>query len=60
MENVAAEDLATKFRETYGMCLHKVWAKIKLPSSLIMNMEAETSEEDARHNLGQLRAFGLV
>ena len=60
LENVAAEDLATKFREAYEMCLHVLWAKIKLPASLIMNMEAEKSEEDARHNLGQLRAFGFV
>ena len=60
LENVAAEDLATTFGETYGMCLDELWAKIKLPSSLIMNIEAETSEEDARHNLGQLRAFGFV
>ena len=61
LENVAAEDLATKFREAYEMwCLHVLWAKIKLPSSLIMNIEAEKSEEDARHNLGQLRAFGFV
>ena len=60
LEIVAAEDLATNFRETFEMCLHVLWAKIKLPSPLIMNMEAETSEEDARHNLGQLRAFGFV
>ena len=60
LENVAAEDLATKFREAYEMSLRVLWAKIKLPSSLIMNMEADKSEEDARHNLGQLRAFGFV
>jgi hypothetical protein len=60
LDNVAAEDLATKFREAYEMCLHVLWAKIKLPASLIVNMEAETSEEDARHILGQLRAFGIV
>ena len=57
MENVAAEDLARKFREAYEMCLHVLWAKIKPPS---LNMEAEMSEEDASHNLGQLRAFGFV
>ena len=60
LENVAAEDFATKFREPYEMCLHVLWAKIKLPASLIMNMEDETLEKDARHNLGQLRAFGFV
>ena len=60
LENVAAEDLATKSREAYAMCLDVLWAKIKLPSSLIVNIETERSEEDARHNLGQLRAFGCV
>ena len=60
MENVAAEDLATKFRGVCEMCLHVLRAKIQLPTSLIMNMVAEKSEEDARHNLGQLRAFGFV
>ena len=42
------------------MCLHELWDKIKLPPSESMSIEAETSEEDARHNLGQLRAFGFV
>ena len=60
MESVAAEDSATKFREAYEMCLHVLWAKINLPASLIMNMEAARSEENARHNLGHLRAFGFV
>ena len=60
LENVAAEDLATKFMEAFKMCLDELWDKIKLPSYEIMNIEAETSEEDARHNLGQLRAFGFV
>ena len=60
LENVAAEDLATKFREAYAMCLDVLWAKIKLPSSLIMNIDAEKAEEDARHTLGQLRACGFV
>ena len=57
LENVAAEDLATTFREAYEMCLHALCAKIMLPASLIMNMEAAKSEEDARHNLEQLRAW---
>ena len=57
MENVAAEDLATKFREAYELCLHAMRAKIKLPPSLVMNMEAEKPEEDARHSLEQLRAW---
>ena len=58
LENtVSAEDLATKFREGYEMSLNLLWAKIKLPASLIMNMEAHNSEEEARQILGQLRGF---
>ena len=39
------------------MSLNMLWAKIKLPASLIMNMEAQNSEEEARQILGQLRDF---
>ena len=60
MENVSAEDLATKFREVYKMWLNVLWAKIKLPATLIMNNSDKQSEEDARQNLGQLRGFGFV
>ncbi len=51
------EGLATEFREGYEMSLNLLWAKIKLPASLIMNMEAHKSEEEARQTLGQLRGF---
>ena len=54
------EGLATDFREGYAMSLNLLWAKIKLPASLIMNMEAQKSEEEARRILGQLRVFGVV
>ena len=54
---VSAEDLATKFREGNEMSLNLFWANIKLPASLIMNMEAQKSEEGARQILGQLRGF---
>ena len=60
MDVVTAESLATKFREGYEASLHLLWAKLELPTSLIMNMEAEKSEEDARQSLGQLRSFGFV
>ncbi|MFM7983802.1 MAG: hypothetical protein ACKPKO_31205, partial [Candidatus Fonsibacter sp.] len=59
-DNVFAEDFATKFKEGYEMSLSLLWANIKLPASLIMNMEAEKSEEDARQIFGQLRGFGFV
>ena len=39
------------------MSLNLLWAKIKLPAYLIMNMEAHKSEEEARQVLGQLRGF---
>ena len=52
---VSAKDLATKFRECYEMSLNLLWAQIKLPASLIMNMEAHKPEEEARQILGQLR-----
>jgi hypothetical protein len=40
------------------MSLNLLWAKIKMPASLIMNMEAQKSEEEeARRILGQLRSF---
>jgi hypothetical protein len=54
---VSAEDLATKFREGYEMSLNLLWAKIKLPAYLNMNVEAQKSEEEARQILGQLRGF---
>ncbi len=56
---VSAEDLATKFREGFEMSLNLLLAKIKLPSYLIMNMEAQQSEEEeeARQILGQFRGF---
>ena len=53
---VSAEDL-TKFREGDEMSLNLLWAKIRLPASLIMNMDAQKSEEEARQSLGQLRGF---
>ncbi|MFM7978086.1 MAG: hypothetical protein ACKPKO_02115, partial [Candidatus Fonsibacter sp.] len=42
-DNVSAKDLVTKFRAGYEMSLNLLWANIKLPASLIMNMEAEKS-----------------
>jgi hypothetical protein len=54
---VSAEDLATKFREGYEMSLNLLWTKIKLPASLIMNMEAQKSDEEARQIVGKLRCF---
>ena len=60
MDNSASvEDLATKFREGYEMLLNLLWANIKLPACLIMNMEAQKSEEEARQILGQLRGFSV-
>jgi hypothetical protein len=57
LDNVYAEALAAKFGEGYEMSLNLLWAKIKLPASLIMNMEAQKSEEEARQILGQLHGF---
>ena len=61
MENVAAEERTKKFelRESYETPSHVLWAKMKLPASLILNTEFEKSEEDAKRVLEQLRAFGL-
>ena len=53
---VLVEGLATEFREGYDMSLN-LWAKIKLPASLVRNMETHKSEEEARQILGQLRGF---
>ena len=47
------EGLATEFREGCELSLNLLWANIKLPASLAMNMEAHKSEQ----LLGRLRGF---
>ena len=49
---ILCEGLATEFWEGYEMSLHVLWAKIKLPASLIMNMEAQQIGGGGETDLG--------